>query len=129
MDETDKRQGLIYQFFAYPSFAKQFGQWDSATQTYQVSGPWQAGLSNGANCGIIIGGNFNSFYLKFDADDAGFLNGFLSAKFGYKRVILGALFCLNWTLFLLFFAKSPEVLLVGQILCGLSWGVFATTGR
>ena len=55
-DETEKA-GLIYQFFAYPSFAHQFGQWDSATQTYQVSGPWQAGLSNGANCGIVIGGN------------------------------------------------------------------------
>lgn len=60
--------------------------------------------------------------------NVGFLNGYLSAKFGYKKVILGALFFMNWFIFIPFFASSPEVLLVGQILCGLTWGVFATTG-
>ncbi|KAK3711131.1 hypothetical protein LTR37_009918 [Vermiconidia calcicola] len=105
--------GLIYQFFAYPSFAETFGNWDPVTESYQVSGPWQAGLANGANVGIIIGG---------------FLNGYLSAKYGYKKVILASLFLMNWLIFLPFFAQSPQVLLVGQILCGLTWGVFATTG-
>ena len=66
-----------------------------------------------ANCGIIA---------------SGFLNGYLSAKFGYKKVILAALFFMNWLVFIPFFAQSAEVLLVGQILCGLTWGVFATTG-
>jgi len=47
--------GLIYQFFGYPSFAQTFGKYDPTTGSYQVSGPWQAGLANGANCGIIIG--------------------------------------------------------------------------
>ena len=105
--------GLIYQFFGYPSFAETFGNLDPTTGTYQVSGPWQAGLANGANVGIIIGG---------------FANGYLSQKFGYRKVCLAALFCMNWLLFILFFAKTPQVLLVGQILCGLTWGVFATTG-
>lgn len=105
--------GLIYQFFAYPSFAETFGHWDPATESYQVTGPWQAGLSNGANAGVVIGG---------------FLNGFLSAKYGYKKVVLGALFFMNWFVFIPFFTSSPQVLLVGQILCGLTWGVFATTG-
>ncbi|TKA67485.1 hypothetical protein B0A55_08596 [Friedmanniomyces simplex] len=105
--------GLIYQFFGYPSFAKTFGNWDASTASYQVSGPWQAGLANGGNCGIIIGG---------------FANGYLSQRYGYKRVCLAALFFMNWFLFVLFFAKTPDVLLVGQILCGLTWGVFATTG-
>lgn len=95
------------------SFAETFGHWDPATESYQVSGPWQAGLSNGANAGIVIGG---------------FLNGYLSQKYGYKKVVLGALFLLNWLLFILFFASSPQVLLVGQILCGLTFGIFATTG-
>lgn len=58
----------------------------------------------------------------------GFLNGYLSAKYGYKKVVLGALFFMNWFVFIPFFASSPQVLLVGQILCGLTWGVFATTG-
>ncbi|KAF2161413.1 hypothetical protein M409DRAFT_69770 [Zasmidium cellare ATCC 36951] len=105
--------GLIYQFFAYPSFAKTFGTWHAASNSYQVSGSWQAALSNGANVGIVIGG---------------FLNGFLSPKFGYKRVVLGSLFVMNWLIFIPFFASSAQVLLVGQILCGLTWGVFATTG-
>ena len=105
--------GLIYQFFAYPSFAETFGNWDPTTKSYQVSGPWQAGLSNGANCGIIIGG---------------FLNGYLSARYGYKKVILASLFFMNWLIFIPFFAQSAQVLLAGQILCGLTWGVFATTG-
>lgn len=58
----------------------------------------------------------------------GFLNGFLSTKYGYKKVLLGSLFFMNWFIFILFFAPSAPVLLVGQILCGFTWGVFATTG-
>lgn len=33
---------------------------------------------------------------------------------------------LNATIFVVFFATGSPMLLVGQILCGLSWGVFAT---
>lgn len=99
---TDSSTGLIYQFFAYPSFAQKFGSYD-AESGWQVSGPWQAGLSNGANVGVVLGG---------------FANGYLSQKFGYKKVILGALFFMNWFVFIPFFAPSAEVLLVGQILCG-----------
>lgn len=49
-------QGLIYQFFAYPSFGKTFGHWDESSESWQLSSAWQAGLSNGAGIGIIIGG-------------------------------------------------------------------------
>lgn len=59
---------------------------------------------------------------------AGFVNGFLSAKFGYKKVVLGSLFVMNFLIFIPFFATNKPTLLVGQILCGLTWGVFATTG-
>lgn len=54
--KTDKFPGLIYQFFAYPSFAKTFGTWHEASKSYQISGQWQAALSNGAGVGIVIGG-------------------------------------------------------------------------
>lgn len=57
-----------------------------------------------------------------------FLNGFLSANYGYEKVVLGALFFMNRFALIPFFASSPHVLLAGQILCGLTWGVFATTG-
>ncbi|KAF9883496.1 hypothetical protein FE257_003410 [Aspergillus nanangensis] len=105
--------GLIYQFFSYPSFQRTFGSYRPEKNGYEVSGPWQAGLSNGANAGIVIGG---------------FLNGYLSTKYGYKKVIMVSLFFMNWFNFILFFASSAPVLLVGQVLCGLTWGVFATTG-
>jgi SP family general alpha glucoside:H+ symporter-like MFS transporter len=42
--------------------------------------------------------------------------------------MIGALFLMNSFVFIVFFASSPAVLLVGQILCGLSWGVFAIVG-
>ena len=68
-----------------------------------MSGPWQAGFANAANVGVVLGG---------------FANGYLSQKFGYKKVVLGALFSMNWFIFIPFFAPSAPVLLVGQILCG-----------
>ncbi|PIG90018.1 MFS sugar transporter [Aspergillus arachidicola] len=103
---------LIYQFFTYPAFQEKFGSYRPEQGDYIVTGPWQAGLSNGANVGIVIGG---------------FMNGYLSTRFGYKRVLLVALFFMNWFIFILFFAPSAPVLLVGQILCGLTWGIFATS--
>lgn len=54
------------------------------------------------------------------------MNGWLASKFGYRWVMMGGLFFLNAFIFLTFFANSAAMLLVGQILCGLSWGIFAT---
>lgn len=42
--------------------------------------------------------------------------------------MIGALFFMNAFIFIVFFASSAPVLLVGQILCGFSWGVFAIVG-
>jgi len=104
--------GLMPQFFGYPSFQKKYGNFNEGSG-YQVSGPWQVGLVNASNSGVVIGG---------------FMNGFFSARYGYKNVMLVALFFMNAFIFVTFFAPSTQVLLVGEILCGLTWGVFATTG-
>jgi len=69
--------------------------------------------SNASNVGIVPGI---------------FLNGWLAAKYGYRKVIIVALFFLNAFIFITFFAPNKPVLVVGQILCGFSWGVFATIG-
>lgn len=58
----------------------------------------------------------------------GFINGWASNRFGYKKTMLVSLFFMNAFLFITFFAPSAEVLAVGEILCGIPWGVFATTG-
>lgn len=44
-----------------------------------------------------------------------FLNGWLAAKYGYRPVMIVALFFLNVFIFVTFFAPSPAVLVVGQV--------------
>ncbi|KAK1499406.1 general alpha-glucoside permease [Colletotrichum cuscutae] len=56
----------------------------------------------------------------------GLMNGYFASKYGYRWVMIGAMFFLDCFIFVVFFAHSAAMLLVGQILCGLSWGVFAT---
>ncbi|KAG9671051.1 putative sugar transporter, partial [Aureobasidium melanogenum] len=104
---------LMSSFFAYPSFTEKFGAYNAATNDYQLSGAWQTALNNASNVGIVPGI---------------FLNGWLAAKYGYRKVIIVALFFLNAFIFITFFAPNKPVLVVGQILCGFSWGVFATIG-
>ena len=54
------------------------------------------------------------------------MNGYFVSQYGYRWVLIIAMGFLNAFIFLVFFASSKSVLLGGQILCGLSWGVFAT---
>ncbi|KKY34503.1 putative mfs sugar transporter [Diaporthe ampelina] len=102
---------LMGNFFAYPEFQKKFGNWYGDEIGWQVSGPWQTGLNMGSTVGGIFGG---------------LLNGYFASKYGYRWVLIISMAFLNAFIFLTFFAPGPEVLLVGQIMCGLSWGVFAT---
>ncbi|KAK4065097.1 uncharacterized protein Triagg1_8733 [Trichoderma aggressivum f. europaeum] len=101
---------LMGNFFGYPEFAKKYGTDHGGSVGYQVSAPWQSGLNMGSTVGAIFGG---------------ILNGYLVSQLGYRYVMIGALFFMNAFVFIVFFANSAAVLLVGQILCGLSWGVFA----
>ena len=93
---------LIGNFYAYPQFAKKYGTFFPGVG-YQLTAPWQAGLGNASGIGAFFGA---------------LLNGYLVAKFGVKRVIVGALIFLSATLFIVFFAPNIEVLLVGQLICG-----------
>lgn len=54
------------------------------------------------------------------------MNGYFVSQYGYRWVLIVAMAFLNGFIFVVFFANTKSVLLVGQILCGLSWGVFAT---
>lgn len=56
------------------------------------------------------------------------MNGYFASKFGYRIVMMVSLVFMAAFIFVVFFANSTAVLLVGQILCGLAWGVFATIG-
>ncbi|KAI0002646.1 sugar transporter-like protein [Xylariaceae sp. FL0662B] len=102
---------LIGNFFAYPAFQQKFGGWYGGDIGWQVSGPWQTGLNMGSTAGAVFGG---------------LINGYVASRYGYRWTMISSLGLLNAFIFVVFFATGPEMLLVGQILCGLTWGVFAT---
>ncbi|KAJ4860662.1 sugar transporter domain-containing protein [Trichoderma breve] len=102
---------LINNFYGYPAFQKAYGI--PVKDGYQVPAKWQTGLSQGSICGIILGATFN---------------GFLSSRFGYKRVMLAGLVLMTGFVAIPFSAQNLETLLVGEIFCGMVWGTFASIG-
>jgi SP family general alpha glucoside:H+ symporter-like MFS transporter len=101
---------LMQGFFAFPPFQKRYGVL-GADGSYQLTAAWQAGLTNGAAVGEILGL---------------FINGIVSERFGYRKTVLGSLFAVTCFIFILFFAQNVETLEAGEILCGIPWGVFQT---
>jgi MFS transporter, SP family, general alpha glucoside:H+ symporter len=69
-----------------------------------VSAPWQAGLSNGAVVGEIIGLS---------------INGWVSERFGYRYTVLACLTLIAGFITIFFTATTVEQLQVGEILCGI----------
>lgn len=102
---------LIGNLFGYPSFQKRFGVEVGNTGTYQLQAKWQTALGLSGSLGNIVGI---------------FINGIITERFGHKKAVLGSMMILVGFLFILFFAPNVEVLFVGEILCGLVWGVFTT---
>ncbi|ERS98354.1 uncharacterized protein SPSK_06142 [Sporothrix schenckii 1099-18] len=101
---------LINNFYAFDQFNRKYGT-QLADGTYQVSAAWQSGLSNGANCGELIGL---------------LLNGWISERFGYRYTVIGCLVLVTAWISIFFTAKNTAALLVAEILCGIPWGVFQT---
>jgi SP family general alpha glucoside:H+ symporter-like MFS transporter len=52
----------------------------------------------------------------------------MTSRVGYRWVMVFSLAILNGLLFIVFFAPSLGVLVAGEVLCGLTWGVFAIVG-
>ncbi|KXL43345.1 hypothetical protein M433DRAFT_70359 [Acidomyces richmondensis BFW] len=102
---------LINNLYGFPQFNRKFGVWDPAKNTYQVPARWQAGLSNGANVGEIIGL---------------FINGIVSERFGYRYTVMTCLICIMGFIAIFFTAQSVHALLAAEILCGIPWGIFQT---
>jgi MFS transporter, SP family, general alpha glucoside:H+ symporter len=101
---------LIAGLFAYGPFQAAFGD-EQPDGTYQLTAAWQSGLTNGALVGEILGL---------------MVNGIVAERFGYRKSIIGSLILCFAFVFIIFFAKSLPVLLVGEILIGIPWGVFQT---
>ncbi|KAI0973906.1 sugar transporter-domain-containing protein [Xylaria arbuscula] len=105
---------LINNFYGNSQFNRKYGEpyINSQGETeYQVSPAWQAGLSNGAVVGEILGL---------------MINGYLSERFGYRYTIIGCLTLVTGFIAIFFTAQSVINLQVAEILCGIPWGVFQT---
>jgi SP family general alpha glucoside:H+ symporter-like MFS transporter len=103
---------LMNSFWAQPAFSRKYGQYNVVTNSYQISATWQNALGNAVTVGAIIGA---------------FANGWFIHRYGYRPVLLVSLLSICGFVFVSFFAPNAPVLLVGQFLCGIPWGVFATT--
>ncbi|GLI71948.1 hypothetical protein PoHVEF18_000115 [Penicillium ochrochloron] len=102
---------LMSSFFAQPAFKKRYGSYIASSDDYQITASWQNGLSNAVSVGTIVGA---------------FANGYFTHRFGYRKVLLASLVAITAFIFIPFFATNLPVLLVGEFLCGIPWGVFAT---
>jgi MFS family permease len=55
-----------------------------------------------------------------------FVNGIVSERYRYMKTMIVSLAMMIAFFFFPFFAPNVETLLVGEILCGIPWGVFQT---
>ncbi|OTA70779.1 putative MFS alpha-glucoside transporter [Hypoxylon sp. EC38] len=105
---------LVNNFYAFPQFNQKYGVEVTAADgsvSYQVPAAWQAGLSNGAVVGEIIGL---------------MINGWVSERFGYRYTVIGCLILIAAFTTIFFTAQTVVHLQVAEILCGIPWGVFQT---
>ncbi|KAM0719611.1 hypothetical protein Q7P37_003741 [Cladosporium fusiforme] len=101
---------LINNLYGFQAFNQKFGV-QQPDGSWQIPAAWQAGLSNGANVGEIIGL---------------FINGIVSERIGYRYTVLGCLVLITGFTAIFFTAENVQTLLVAEILCGIPWGVFQT---
>lgn len=101
---------LINNLYGFQAFNEKFGV-QQPDGSWQIPAEWQAGLSNGANVGEIIGL---------------FINGIVSERIGYRYTVLGCLVLISGFTAIFFTAENVQTLLVAEILCGIPWGVFQT---
>ena len=101
---------LLSSFYALPQFNRKYGQLQP-DGSYVIPASWKSGLSNGALCGEILGLSFT---------------GLCQDRFGYRVTIFAALYLITGFIFILFFAQNVQMLLAGEILCGIPWGAFQT---
>lgn len=95
---------LIGTLFAQPAFQKAYGEAvRGKSNSYQVTAPWQSGLSNGSTVGMLCGL---------------LAAGYVSERFGFRTTMIAGLAVIIGMIFITFFAPSLVVLEVGQILFG-----------
>ncbi|KAH6692287.1 general substrate transporter [Plectosphaerella plurivora] len=103
---------LLGSFYGYPEFRKAYGVWLNEESGYQISSYWQTMFNVLGAVANIVGA---------------LINGWATARWGHRKVLIGSLAWLTCFIFIVFFAPNIETQLAGQVLCNVPWGVFATT--
>ena len=101
---------LIISLFGQPSFTANYANQTDSNSQPTISASWKSALTNAILVGEIVGLS---------------LTGIILDRIGYKRTIAAALLFLAAAVFITFFARNIEMLLAGQVLCGLPWGAFS----
>ncbi|PVH78505.1 MFS general substrate transporter [Cadophora sp. DSE1049] len=100
---------LLGNFFAYrmscllAKYGRFVGVSRQVPSGYQLTPAWQAGINNAPGVGSFFGT---------------LLNGYLVAKFGQRRVVIGALMALSCFIFITFFAPNLVVLCIKKFFAG-----------
>ncbi|KAF7550503.1 hypothetical protein G7Z17_g5669 [Cylindrodendrum hubeiense] len=102
--------GLINNFFAHPAYLARFG-WPDADGVQHISTQWQGAIGAGNNIGSIFGL---------------LINGYVQSRYGSRKVYMATMVIMGCTIFILFFSVNVQMLLAGNIICGIPWGVFQT---
>ena len=53
-------------------------------------------------------------------------SGFVSERYGYRKVMISSLIAMTGFIFILFFAPNVQTLVIGEVFCGIPWGIFQT---
>jgi SP family general alpha glucoside:H+ symporter-like MFS transporter len=99
---------LVPNLFAMQPFRKQFGILQ-ANGLYEISADWQSALVNGGLAGQIVGL---------------FATGTLAERVGYRYTLMVGLVAMSLFILVPFFATNKTILLIGQCLLGMPWGMF-----
>ncbi len=100
---------LITNLYGLPAFKLKYGALYQGE--YYVSAAWQTAFAMSSPVGRVVGG---------------FIQGYVAEAIGRKRTLIGCLVLVTGFVFLTFFAPNNIVLFVGEMLCGIIWGILTS---
>lgn len=108
MDGYDS--SLITNLYGLHAFQRKYGS-QLEGDTYYIPAAWQTAMAMSSPVGRVVGGA---------------IQGHVSEVFGRKKTLIACLLLVTAFIFVVFFAESAAVLLTGQMLCGVVWGVLTS---
>lgn len=102
--------GLVPSLFAQPAFQRKYGR-ERSDGSFQLDNRYQSALTAAVQAGSIFG------Y---------WLSGIVIERIGYKKTMQGSLLSVTCFIFIIFFAPSVVILVVGEGLLGIPWGIIQT---